>query len=73
MAVEFSIEKHIGMVGKKELCLVSWGDRKAKFDLREWYEDKGGETKPGKGITFSEQEAKDLKNVLSEYFAQNAD
>lgn len=46
----------------KELNLIKWNDREAKYDIREWSPD--GQ-KMGKGITFSKDEAKILKNALS--------
>ena len=46
----------------KELNKVSWNERPAKFDLREWnHEDK----KMGKGTTLSEEEVRNLKEVLN--------
>lgn len=46
----------------KELNLIKWNDREAKYDIREWSPD--GQ-KMGKGITFSKDEAKILKAALS--------
>ena len=46
----------------KELNKVSWNERPAKFDLREWnHEDK----KMGKGTTLTEEEVRNLKEVLN--------
>ena len=47
----------------KELNLVSWNDRPAKFDLREWAPD---HSRMGKGITLSDEEAKMLREALNE-------
>lgn len=47
----------------KELNLISWNDREAKYDIREWAPD--GE-KMGKGITLSNEEVTMLKKALSE-------
>ena len=45
----------------KELNKVSWNERPAKFDLRDWNHEEG---KMGKGITLSEVEISNLKEVL---------
>ena len=46
----------------KELNLVSWGGRPAKYDLRSWSPD---HQKMGKGSTFSKEELTALKNLLN--------
>ena len=45
----------------KELNLVSWNDKPAKYDLRDWAPE---HEKMGKGITLSEEEMQELKKVL---------
>ncbi|OGO88091.1 MAG: hypothetical protein A2Y24_07495 [Clostridiales bacterium GWE2_32_10] len=45
----------------KELNLVSWNDKPAKYDLRDWSPE---HEKMGKGITLSEEEMQELKKVL---------
>ncbi len=47
---------------KKELNLISWNGREAKFDIRDWSED---HTKMGKGVTLSPAEMKILAEKLS--------
>ncbi len=47
----------------KELNLISWNDRPAKFDIRDWSPD---HEKMGKGMTFSNEEIKALKEILEE-------
>lgn len=68
---EFTIEKEIADIGEggKALRLVSWGGRPAKLDLRPWRQE-GEELKPGKGLTLTEAEARDLAGALQEYFAE---
>lgn len=67
--LKFEIIEKIGVVSegskgwKKELNLVSWNDRKAKADIRDWDEQN---VKMGKGITLSKKELKELKNLLSD-------
>jgi len=47
----------------KELNLISWNGREAKYDIRDWapeYE------KMGKGVTLSKEELKELRNILND-------
>lgn len=66
--IEFSIVKALGKLAEgrggwiKELNLVSWNGRPAKFDIREWAPD---HQKMGKGVTLSEEEAQSLLELLS--------
>ena len=44
--ITMEIKKEIGNVGKKfRLNLISWNGGAAKYDLRNWYEDKSGNLK----------------------------
>lgn len=67
--LKYEIVKHIGILSenpkgwKKEINLVSWNDRDAKFDIREWSPD---HDRMGKGITLSFEEMEALKNALDE-------
>ena len=66
--IKFEIVQTLGTVSegskgwKKELNLVKWNDRDAKYDLRDWSPD---HTKMGKGITLTKEEAAKLKEILS--------
>lgn len=66
--IKFDIEKEIGVISQsakgwnKELNLVSWNDREAKYDIRDWDEY---HEKMGKGITLSREEIKALKELLN--------
>jgi len=68
--IRFSIERRIGVLSegsrgwKKELNLVSWNEREAKLDLRDWSED---HLKMSKGITLTREEAAALRDLLTEY------
>lgn len=60
---KFTIEKNLLILSQnedwnKELNLVSWNDRKAKFDIRSWKNDYKRLTK---GITLTSEE---LKTIL---------
>lgn len=46
----------------KELNKISWNDRPAKYDLRDWNHESG---KMGKGATLSDEEIQNLKKVLN--------
>ena len=46
----------------KELNLISWNNREAKYDLRDWAPD---HAKMGKGITLSINELRELKKLLN--------
>ena len=65
--IKFEIMEHKGTLSTsskgwtKELNLVSWNDREAKYDLREWDPD---HTKMSKGLTFTVNELKRLKDIL---------
>ena len=66
--IKFEIIKKIGVLSKsasgwtKELNLISWNDRDAKYDIRDWSPD--GE-KMGKGVTLSKEELLALKELLN--------
>ncbi|MCR4929095.1 MAG: YdbC family protein [Lachnospiraceae bacterium] len=65
----FEIVEEIGVLSenakgwKKELNLISWNGGEPKYDIRDW--DPNHE-KMGKGITLSEEEAKQLYIALSQ-------
>lgn len=71
MAIKYEIEKHVAVISeknngwKKELNVIKWGENPSKFDIREWDEN---HEKMGKGVTFTEEELKTLKDKLDEYF-----
>lgn len=46
----------------KELNKISWNERPAKYDLRDWHHEDG---KMGKGATLTDDEIKNLKEVLN--------
>jgi len=67
--IKFEVVKKIGVLSEsakgwqKELNLVSWNDKEAKYDIREWSPDY---EKMGKGITFTAEELSVLKELLNE-------
>lgn len=66
--IKFEIIEKVGVLSesekgwKKELNLISWNDREPKYDLRDWDEN---HDKMGKGITFSAEEIKRLRDILN--------
>ncbi|WP_315080574.1 PC4/YdbC family ssDNA-binding protein [uncultured Clostridium sp.] len=66
--IKFEIEKELGTISesakgwKKELNLISWNGKEAKYDLREWAPE---HEKMGKGVTLSADELKKLKDILN--------
>jgi hypothetical protein len=67
--ITFKIERRIGVLSRKpngwqkEINFVSWNEREAKFDIREWNEDHSRMTK---GITLTKEETIRLKEILNE-------
>lgn len=66
--IKFEIEKEIGVISEsskgwqKELNLVSWNEKEAKYDLRDWAPN---HEKMGKGVTLTIDELKALKELLN--------
>ena len=66
--IKYEILKNIGVLSKassgwaKEVNLISWNDRDAKYDIRDWSPDR---EKMGKGVTLSKEELLALKELLN--------
>lgn len=66
--IKYDIVEEVGIISEsstgwaKELNLISWNNREAKYDLRDWALD---HAKMGKGITLSIDELRQLKNLLN--------
>ncbi len=66
--IQFEIIREIGVLSesgrgwKKELNLVSWNGREAKYDLREWSPD---HNRMGKGVTLTLEELRVLQELLA--------
>lgn len=67
--IKYEIKDTIGTLSEnnkgwsKELNLISWNDREAKYDIRDWAPE---HEKMGKGVTLSLEELKELKKILVE-------
>lgn len=71
MELKYDIVEEIGVLSenekgwRKELNLVSWNDREAKYDIRDW---NPSHERMSKGITLTEEEAKMLYEILKGEF-----
>jgi len=67
--IKFEIKETLGVLSeskkgwKKELNLISWNGREAKYDIREWDSEREN---MGKGVTFTKDELKALKDILNQ-------
>lgn len=67
--IKFEIKETVGVLSKsakgwkKELNLISWNDKEAKYDIRDWDSE---HKKMAKGVTFTIEELKKLKEILNE-------
>lgn len=66
--IKFEIKETLGVLlqsnkgWKKELNLISWNGREAKYDIREWSPEREN---MGKGVTFTKDELKALRDILN--------
>ena len=64
---KFEIKEKLGVLStaksgwSKELNLISWNDKEAKYDIREWSPE---HDKMGKGVTLTKEELVELKKIL---------
>ena len=67
--IKYEVKETFGVLSEsakgwtKELRSISWNNRDAKYDIREWAPD--GE-KMGKGVTLSTEELKKLRDILND-------
>ena len=67
--IKYEIKETLGVLSEnnkgwsKELNLISWNDREAKFDVRDWSPE---HEKMGKGVTFSKEELIKLREILND-------
>ena len=71
--ITFEIKHHIGVLSEsakgwtKELNLGSWNGRAPKYDIREWSPE---HDKMGKGVTFTNEEIENLRNLLNDVLGE---
>lgn len=67
--IKFEIKETTGVLSesakgwKKELNLISWSDKEAKYDIRDWDSE---HKKMGKGVTLTADELKVLRTLLND-------
>ncbi|SHH86138.1 YdbC family protein [Sporanaerobacter acetigenes] len=67
--IKYEIIENVGTISEsskgwtKELNLISWNDREAKYDLRDWAPE---HEKMAKGITLTKEELKALRDILND-------
>ena len=66
--IKFDIVEEIGVLSenakgwRKELNKISWNGAAPKYDIRDWAPE---HEKMGKGVTLTEEEFNELKNVIN--------
>lgn len=66
--IKYEIIEEVGILSEsakgwtKELNLISWNGRQAKYDLRDWAPD---HEKIGKGTTLTKEELRALRDILN--------
>lgn len=69
--IKYEIVENLGVLSedskgwRKEVNLVSWNERPAKYDIRSWNPE---HNRMSKGITLNEEETKLLSELLKEEF-----
>lgn len=70
---KYEITEEIGVISEgrqgwtKELNCISWNGGKPKFDIRDWAPE---HEKMGKGVTLTEEEARELYQLLGQVFKE---
>ena len=65
--IKFEIVENIGVLSekdngwRKEVNKVSWNDKPAKYDIRDWND---AHDRMGKGVTLSDEEFEKLKEII---------
>jgi len=66
--IKYEVKESYGVLSEstkgwtKELRSISWNDRDAKYDIREWAPD---DEKMGKGVTLTKDELLVLRDLLN--------
>jgi len=66
--IKYEIKETLGELSessrgwKKELNLISWNEKEAKYDIRDWSPE---HEKMGKGVTLSKEDLIKLKELLN--------
>lgn len=65
---DYLIAKRVKANGNEEelrLRFMSWNDREARYDIRNWYKDESGKERCGKGIGLSGEELISLGEIIN--------
>jgi len=74
--IKFAVVRQLGVLSEgskgwqKEINLVSWNDRQAKVDIRDWGPE---HERMGKGVTLNKEEFIILKDVLNSLDIESLD
>jgi hypothetical protein len=66
--IKYEITESLGIISEsakgwtKEINLVAWNNYAPKYDIREWDPE---HVKMGKGLTFTADEIKELRDILN--------
>jgi len=66
--IKYEITESLGVISEsakgwtKEINLVAWNNYAPKYDIREWDPE---HVKMGKGLTFTADEIKELRDILN--------
>ena len=67
----YEVKEKLGDLSeRKEVRVIAWGDNEPRLDIRDWWLDKSGNEKCGKGICLTDDEARELMKLLNEYFKE---
>ena len=81
-SITFDIKEHLGVIystirGRKsgdawtkEVNIVAWNGGLPKIDIRDWDES---HERMGKGITLTREEAREVMQILQEYFGKDGE
>ncbi len=74
--IKFAVVRELGVLSEgskgwqKEINLVSWNDRQAKVDIRDWSPE---HERMGKGVTLNKEEFIILKDILNSLDIESLD
>ena len=72
--INYRIIKELGIVGQTnyettELNIITWNNHKPKLDLRKWKLQEDGTKRVNRGLTLTDEEARNLKKHLDAYIS----
>lgn len=72
--INYRIIKELGIVGQTnyettELNIITWNNHKPKLDLRKWKLQEDGTKRVNRGLTLTDEEARNLNKYLTTYIS----